>query len=245
MLQCLCFLLFGTGIQPVAALTISGNLSPAVPVVVRDQCPDCPDLTYITTATNAEVLSTGYNSGFQTAWNTILPGEWDSTGWTLSFSDTPIQAELNIATYHAYDDNSSTGLGGAEINISWTPTAGQQNLKWIQAIHTNRPRHESSEWYLDVLRLRKELPPVYPYSYSDYHFYDKPGRYFEPGEYIYWNAYLYLANVDRNTKSVVVYEGLSWGFTINCVTVPEPSSILIIITGLTGIITRKKALPRS
>lgn len=222
------------------ALTLSGNIAPEESVIIGDYCQDYPNYRYRTTAHTASVLTSGYNAGFETAWNTVLPGEWDPTGWTLQFSNNPLPASFYISTYHVYDDNLTTGLGGAEIRVDWNPTHEQQNLEWIQAIHTNRPRRDGSEWYLDVLRLRPELPPVYPYSYSDYHFYDKPGRYYESGEHVYWDAYLYLASVDRNLKHVIVYEGINWGFTIDCVAVPEPGGICVIFAGLAGIIISRK-----
>lgn len=228
----------------VSALTLTGSLAPDASTIVGNQCPGYPDYRYLTTANNASVITSGYSPGFETAWNAVLPNEWDPAGWTLQFSDTPIPANLSISTYRAYDDSLSTGLGGAEIAVDWTPTADQQSLEWIQAIHTNRPKRSGAEWYLDVMRLRPELPPVYPFSYNDYHFYDKPGRYYESGEHIYWDAYLYLASVDRDAMCVTVYEGINWGFTIDCVAVPEPGNICVIIAGLAGIIIRAKIRQR-
>jgi hypothetical protein len=75
------------------------------------------------------------------------------------------------------------------------------------------------------------MPPAYLYSYADCHFYDKPGRACEQDQRVSWDAYLYLARIDRTAKSVTVYEGLHWGWTLDCVPVPEPASVISLASG--------------
>lgn len=214
------------------ALTLSGNLSPTLQTAVLDPCPDHPGYACCATASDIQLLSFGENLDFKAAWDTVIPSEWYPSAWTLQYATAPLDATLNLSTYRAFNVaqyQNGHSLAGAEIQVDWTPATGQQDLKWIQAIHTNASNRGSSQWYLDVLRLKKETPPVYPYSFSDYHFYDMPGRWCDPNQNIYWDAYLYLARVNRTTKVVTVYEGLSWGFTLNCEAVPEPGGLLVML----------------
>jgi len=228
---------------PVSALTLEGLVTPSIPVAANIPCPEHPGYNSYSTAATVEALSTGSNADFEAAWSTALPGEWNPALWTLQWSGVPLDATLNITAYQAINytpDNplySASYYAGAEINISWVPTASQQNLKWIQAIYTNRPRYLVQR-YMDIMTLRPpaDQPPAYPYSYTDYHFYDKPRRACEPDQHIFWNAYLYLASIDRSTKTVTVYEGLHWGYTIDCVPVPEPSGVIALLAGL-GVVT--------
>ena len=215
------------------ALTLTGALQPA-PAVADAVWPTDPAYMCRTTAYDAAVLSAGRSLHFETAWNTVLPREWDPTGWVLSWAADPLDAVLDITTYEAfnYGPDYGSSYAGAEIRIHWTPTPQQQDLKWIQALHTNLSRHPGTQWCLDVYTFTKDKPPLYPYQYDDFRFYDKPERWCVPGEHVFWDAYLYLASVDRVNKSAVVYEGLYWGFAIDYLVIPEPASLTILAAGI-------------
>ncbi len=223
------------------ALTLSGLVNPS-PAVADAAWPSDPAYMCRTTAYDAAVLSAGPNSDFETAWNTELDREWDPTGWMLSWAADPLDAVLDITTYEAFNYGPDYGSSytGAEIRIDWTPTAEQQNLLWIQALHTNLSRHPGTEWYLDVYTFTKDQPPLYPYQYADQRFYDMPKRWCVPGEHVFWDAYLYLATVDRANKSAVVYEGLSWGFSVDYVPVPEPAGLTILAAALLAATIRRR-----
>ncbi|MGC8863556.1 MAG: PEP-CTERM sorting domain-containing protein [Armatimonadota bacterium] len=223
--------------SPVGALNLTGLIMPNPAVAVNDPCPEHSGYRCVASARRAQLLSTGPNAAFTAAWNTVLPREWDPALWTLSWCTEPLGATLNLTTYRAFnygptDPEYGSYYAGAEIRIEWTPETNQEDLRWIQAIHSNRPRYQTTDYYLDISTLRppEDQPPVYPYSYADHHFYDKPSRWCEPDQHIFWEAYLYLARVDRKARSVVMYEGVLWGYTVDCL-VPEPASWVILFTG--------------
>jgi len=230
------------------ALTLTGYTSPSIISAINTPCPEHPGYNCNATAYAATALASGQNLDFERAWNTVLPREWDPTGWTLQWATDPLNAVLNITTYQAYnyrpgDPQYGSFYAGAEIRVEWTPSPEQQDLKWIQALHTNRSRHPGTDWCLDIYTFTANQPPVYPYSYSDQRFYDKPSRWCESDQHLFWDAYLYLARVDRATKTATIYEGLNWGFTVDCL-VPEPSSLFVLACGagciLTALIRRKQ-----
>jgi hypothetical protein len=223
--------------SPVGALTLSGSVTPNPFAAVNDPCPEHPGYHCVATARQAEVLGTGPNAAFLAAWNTVLPREWDPAGWTLSWSTDPLDVALNLTTYQAFnykptDPEYGTFYAGAEIRIEWTPAPGIEDLRWVQAIHSNRARYSTTDYYLDVSTLRppQDQPPVYPYSYADRRFYDKASRWCEADRHIFWDGYLYLARVDRAARAVAIYEGILWGYTIDCL-VPEPAGLLVVVAG--------------
>lgn len=237
--------------SPVSALTLAGLAAPSVPIAANTPCPQHPGYSSYSTALPAGLLPAGRNFDFESAWGVALPEGWNPALWTLQWSTTPLDAVLNITTHRAVNYTPDDPLynpayyAGVEINIDWTPTAAQQNLKWIQAIHTNRPRY-TFERYLDILPLRPpaDQPPAYPYSYSDYHFYDKPRRVCEPDQHIFWSAYLYLADIDRVGRTVTIYEGVHWGYTLDCVPVPELPGVVVLIAGVGPVLVLLRARRR-
>ena len=236
---------FALAISPANALMLAGNVTPAPATAVNSPCPEHPGHYSISDASVATILTTGPCADFTTAWNTALPGIWNPALWTLNWSTETLAATLDLTAYQAFnlkpgDPGYSSAYAGAEIRIEWNPTAEQQNLRWVQAIHTNRSRYPATQYYLDVLPLRppQDQPPAYPYSYADCHFYDKPSRWCEPDQRIFWDAYLYLARVDRVARSVTVYEGLQWGYTIDCL-VPEPSMLVPLLVAVAATMWRR------
>jgi hypothetical protein len=209
-----------------SAATLTGMVSPDPATAMYVNSPVDPGYTVTVTAFTAQPLQAGRNSAFEQAWNTLLPGEWDPTGWTLNWS-TQTLGTFDIATYDAYtmvaDGRTS---GGAEIRINWTPDADQTDLRWIQALY-DPSRSSSSPYRLDIIRTAyPNLPPLYPYQYADQHFYDKPYRWRVLNQSLDWEAYAYLVRIDRANKICTVYEGVYWGFSIDTVAVPEPSTIV-------------------
>jgi hypothetical protein len=232
--------------SPSGALTLAGLVTPSPAAAVNDPCPEHPDHYCTATARGAEVLPVGSNASFLAAWNAVLPREWDPAPWTLSWSTEPLDATLNLTTYRAFnyepgDPEYGSFYAGAEIRVEWTPAAGQEDLRWIQAIHSNRARYSTTSYYLDISTLRppQDQPPVYPYSFADHHFYDKPSRWCEADQHIFWDAYLYLVRVDRTAKAITVYEGLLWGYTVDCL-VPEPGGLLFLIGACLAFLTLRR-----
>ena len=223
------------GLAAVAdALTLTGNLTANPSVVVRNPCSENPGFACTVNAEDIQLLSAGSNQEFYTAWSTPIPGLWEPEDWTLTWAANPLDAMLNVSTYEAFnygpeDPEYGSLYAGAKLQIDWSPTPEQESLQWIQAIHTNRPRQVGPECYLDISNVAPNRPPVYPFSYADHHFYDNPSRICEPDEMVFWEAWLYLADVNRSANSVTIYEGVEWGFTVDCEPVPEPLGATVLL----------------
>jgi hypothetical protein len=216
---------------PAHAFVLTGNVAPSPAHVTFDRCPIHSGYECAVTALDMEYLPTGRNAIFESAWNTTLPGEWNPAGWTLNWAATPVDATMNATTYRAFGHTSGAPDSGAEIRIQWTPSPEQSDLKWIQALRSNRLRYGSLDYMLDVYTFTASAPPLYPYQYTDQRFYDKPTRNCEAGEHILWEAYLYLARVDQANKVATIYDGVHWGFHIDSTAVPEPSGIVVVLVG--------------
>ena len=84
------------------------------------------------------------------------------------------------------------------------------------------------------------LPPLYPFSYPDGSFYDKPGRQCVDKSVVSWTGVVLLSTADFTNKKLTTYEGIIWGFDVACQPVPEPASILSIGLGLATIIVKRR-----
>lgn len=215
-----------------SAVTLTGMVSPNPAISIYADSPADPGYVTTVTAFTAQALSVGPNEAFERAWNTVAEG-WNPSGWTLNWA-TQSLGTFEIDTYSAYtriaDGRTS---GGAEIRVYWNPTPDLTDLKWIQAMY-DPSRFPNNPYYLDVINSSINQPPIYPYQSADQYFYDKPYRWRVRDESFVWEACTYLARVDRVNKICTVYEGVYWGFSMDCVAVPEPASIAVLIFGICG-----------
>lgn len=212
------------------AFVLTGATTAVPAKIDYDPCPSHAGYACEVTALDLTYLPAGPNSDFETAWNSALVGEWDPAGWTLNWATQGIDAVMNASTYRAVGHESGGTDSGAELRIQWSPTSDQTDLRWIQALHTNRPR-SGKPYYLDIATYTATKPPLYMYQYTDQRFYDKPTRICEAGQSIFWEAFLYLARVDRANKTATIYDGVHWGFNIASTAVPEPSGLLATLAG--------------
>ncbi len=216
---------------PASAFVLTGFTTASPAQVICNPCPSHPGYGCAVTALNLTHLPTGRNAVFEAAWNTALPGEWNPAGWTLNWSTDSVDATLDATTYRAFGHESGAPDSGAEIRIEWTPSSQQTDFKWIQALHSNRLRYGSLDYMLDVYTFTASQPPLYPYQYPDQRFYDKPTRNCEAGQHIFWEAYLYLARIDRTSRTATIYDGVHWGFNIDSAAVTEPASLIVLMAG--------------
>ena len=198
--------------------------------------------------TDSSTLLNDFSSAFN-SWNT------DGT-WKLKQSDLSSTAVLTVTTYDAYTNqgpNCGITCGGAEIAISYTPGTsadppgiidpahiGDDDAVWSQSISTNAKRNPSlpGNPYLDNAPGTPDAdlgPPAYPYQYTGSSFYDKPGR----DATAIWIGDAYISTVNYSTKTVTLYDGVEWGFTVT--PVPEPSSLLLFVPcGMLLIFAKKR-----
>jgi hypothetical protein len=212
----------------------------------------CPNNQNVCTATNGVVSAGLFSPMLITDSSTLLNDfssafkSWNTDGtWTLKTADLADDAVLTVTLYRAYVNegpNCGVTCGGAEIRISYIPGAndppgiidpqhiGDDDAVWSQAVSTNAKRDPSlpGNPYLDNAPDtpdRDLTPPAYPYQYTGSDFYDKPGR----DATAIWIGDAYISTTNYTTKTLTLYEGVEWGFTV--VPVPEPSSLLLFAAG--------------
>ena len=242
-----CWAFAAVAIYPIARATPILEIAPTA----------CPNNPAACTATNGVVTAGLLTPDLITTPDTLLNDftaafkNWDTTGaWTLKEAQLSNTAILDITVYQAYvDQGPGCGVtcGGAEIDITYTPGAATDppaitntsnirpgNAVWSQAIDTNAKRDPSlpGDPYLDNAPgtpNRNAGPPAYPYQYVGSSFYDKPGR----DATAIWIGDAYISTINYRTKTITIYDGVEWGFTVT--PAPEPSTLAMFALGAVGL----------
>jgi len=192
------------------------------------ECPECKVSAYnIQTANGNDAdFTAAFNS-----WNNAGP-----KGWTL-VNGGALAGTFNVTTY---DAGFAGCFGGVKIRVSYVPGAGDPtgaNVAWAQSIDTNAKLAGADgpgNPYLDINDSAETWdPPVYPFQYADDHFFDFPKRECpgECGALTYWEGHALLSEVDYTNKKLTVYQGIDWGFNIECTT---PPPVVVTIDYTTG-----------
>jgi hypothetical protein len=186
--------------------------------------------------------------------NTLAPDQ----KWTIVAASLSPTAEFDVTTYRAYIGESprcGANCGGAEMRILYTPGADtdptaitdRNNILptdgvWSQSIRTNKKGAGNlpGNPFLDgeAKTARTQLgPPAYSFQYAGSRFFDKPGRVADAT----WLGQTFLTQANYQTRTLTVYDGIGWGFSIqgvpagagagggpgNVSAVPEPGSMLL------------------
>lgn len=124
---------------------------------------------------------------------------------------------------------------GVEISVEATEVYSSaeypDGFKWTQTIDTNVPLGGSTSPYVDP-RPNDDTKPFYytdaEHAASLTTFYDKPSRNTPSTGTTHWNAVLCLNGVNESTKTVVAYDALTYGFSLDSagtVTINGPASV--------------------
>jgi hypothetical protein len=204
--------------------------------------------------------SQNINGLFQTAftaWNASGGGQ----GWTLNFGgDVDGTFDVTIAKAMQFDAannpvNTPVFKGGLEIEIKVTnitlPTLGAgDSLVWSQGLFDNYTGAGATIppiYEMDITAAACNTnganpwcPPAYPFTYPTNHFYDRPAARYQlpPTTQAFFDTNAYLSVINYGTKTLTVYDGVSYGFQ-NQVS-PEPSTWIFGGTGLLMLLVLRK-----
>jgi RHS repeat-associated protein len=152
-------------------------------------------------------------------------------GWKISTGgDTELPGTFTITHNQpllVLAENRSGGDFAGLLSTDKKPVCGRR--RWLQYVTTDAPTGRTSGSFFDDGTANLTftpgegnfLPPFYPGTQPP-RFADSPSRYYAALPYypmsagvsgeVSWNAYLFVADVDEKQKSVVLYDGLEWGW---------------------------------
>jgi hypothetical protein len=183
--------------------------------------------------------------------NELTGGDTAFPGWTFDYTFSTLSGIMSINEYKA--EYKGDHWGGGKIDITYQKGAGDPtNLRWIQLVIDNAPFDPDGSG-----PLPKYTPPIidpFPNDGTDgapfywyegevtdpLHFSDFSTRVHPlpiPFDPITWRAELYLVEWD-GAKKVTFHDGIQWGWEMH--PVPEPSTILLLASGLAGYLGFKR-----
>ncbi len=204
------------------------------------------DVNSLDTQNDGQNVSSLFLSAFN-AWN---PG-----GWTLDQGGDP-GGTFNVTGSTTADAaRAAQFAGGASgglyititlsgVNLPTCPMGDSCDVGWAQGLYDNYTLNPSgivAPFYeMDILSCAGNnsifCAPLYPYQYVDNHFYDAPKfTYQTPGStQAFFDANVYLSVADYTTKTLTVYDGVSYDFS-NSVA-PEPADFVLFVSGLGAVV---------
>ncbi|MGD0496821.1 MAG: PEP-CTERM sorting domain-containing protein [Bryobacteraceae bacterium] len=247
-------LLFLTAVAVLSAGTVTYTPAPTTQAG-WSACGAYPGYSCMTTAYfDASSLDAQVDGGvvdlFQQAFNT-----WNASGggqgWTLvKAPDVGTTFTVDTATAQQF---AGVTLGGLTIHVAvggTLPTAGaNEQLVWSQGLYINYtvgPQAPAVPGYyamdtstlsnLDCSQANIFCPPAYPYQYNDDSFYDQPKAFYNPPRTTqdFFNGDAYLSVENTATKTLTIYDGVSYGFQ-NYVS-PEPGAWLLFGSGIVALL---------
>jgi hypothetical protein len=227
-----------TGGPTASGVNGSSTLDPSPAVYMA-----ASDSTWLLPALNAQ----GINAG--NGWTiNMLPLEGTITlqtyqPWVEAFPAVNCGSFSDAVTPNA-------GAGGADICLTYQPQGEDPSgsiVRWLQVIRTNNPSafgttngvNQGGGYYvyIDNGFGGQTVPPTDPFYGADDDnnatgywgnstaFVDQPARAFQTG--LDWDAQVFIAFGDLNSKYLNIYDGVAWGFTL----VPEPNSLTLFAFG--------------
>ncbi len=174
----------------------------------------------------------------------VLTGAYtNGAGW--SFVNSAAELTANSFEVRTYDAIGTPGFVGADFYIQYNPGAGDptaatHDIHWIQVVTNNHNltgAHYTPDNKVDV--PAGQTNPYYDTvgAAGNTQFLDIPGRVDTTFNHT-WSAEVFLATTPLGSglgaQQVTLWSGATWGWTN--VWVPEPSSIVLGVFGLVGLL---------
>jgi len=231
-----CFLVHENAHATLIKLTdLTPHYSAKIPACVGVDGKDykkCTSTAYLHTTNSLAGNDPDFKKSFD-AWNTSNAA---TDKWTLANGGNLPGGQFEVSIFDALAFNN---VGGLEINIDWTYNGtDKDDFQWAQGLLDNyliNPIKIVDPFYeMDVNAAEVNKPPLYPFQYADRSFYDKP---LGPWPNSSFDARAFLSKANFTARTLTIYEGVNYGFILS---VPEPSTLLLFILGVTGLVMSRR-----
>lgn len=191
--------------------------------------------------------------------------------WTVTCSGEEAPGQVVVKDYEAWlqGRNGSVVRAGALLEFDYLSTSPSlSSYRFLQIIYTNSPYAGATSPYIDPFEADDELPFYWTGDEEDdyrgpgsYTFFDSPYRGYDGTYAITWAAALFLTQYDAAQNSLVIRDGVYWGWgTVGVAeptpglwspdkyapvdkmgkfaTVPEPTSLVTLVIGALALMRR-------
>lgn len=210
-----------------------------------------PNDTCVASAYLTQSPSDSSATVFANAWNAWNGARGPGQQWTL-VQGRQLNGVISVTRFNTF--NNCPNAAGIEVRALYYSEADDPTgLNWVQGLLTNReadvvPGHDATPpapfAMMDVGtgRLPNEWPaPAYPIQYANGQLYDRATAYCQHECTIQWNAVALLANINYQTRTLTVYEGFSYGFTVSCEhQAPAPGPVGLAGLGVLAMGSRRR-----
>lgn len=168
-----------------------------------------------------------------------------AAGW--GFPNSAAELTNNSLEVRTYDVQGTPARVGADFYIKYNPglgdpTAATHDIHWIQVVthdHLIGAPHGTTANNVDTLPVGA-ANPYYDTGAAagDTQFFDFPGRIDTTNGHT-WRAELFLASTPKGSglgaQNATLWSGINWGWG-NYWSIPEPSSVVLSLIGLVGLL---------
>lgn len=212
---------------------------------------DCKSSASLDKATSLKGNDAGFDAAFKT-WNN---GNAANQKWTLKDGGNLPGGEFTVSSFAA---TASDGLGGLSIIVDWSYSgADKADYLWSQGLSINytpgsnaapantpsaaldtdrfnslnacNNKDTATSWSATRTMSNYYCGPAYPYQTGERQLGDAPQGLWPNASF---EAYAFVSKIDRNTRTLTIYEGLKYGFVLSATAVPETGAAAMALAGL-------------
>ncbi|SIO29873.1 hypothetical protein SAMN05444722_1289 [Rhodovulum sp. ES.010] len=197
---------------------------------------DCTSTATISKSALGGKGDTFFGQSFE-AWNAA-----QADAWTLVTKDDDdnalsVDGEMVVTLFNAV---AAPTFGGLQIRVQWREVSSdyKEDYFWSQAVHANYDLDGNivaPYAFMDVKNKTstcRDIPQAAPFYYCQYgtrKFYDYPKG---PWPNASFRGHAYISKVDREARTLTIYDGIDYGFVLSATPIPLPATIPLMLGAL-------------